>query len=645
MLAMGLAFALKLDTPYSAATTAMIVSQPVHGMIFSKSLYRLGGTVIGAVVAVTLMGLFAQAPEMFIFGLGLWMGVCTALSTLLRSFRSYGAVLAGYTVVLITIPGVDQPNMILTLAMARVAEVALGIVCSAVVASLLTRRTAEHTLENCLRHILGELCNYCHRALSGEEKTRLTEQRRSLALEISRLASLAEFAAAESPEIGFLADGLRGTVAAMFGTLTAAASLHGALDRQSAQPSLDRIFSETTAIIERLSTALPKGDLVVLDEIVQALDKMELRLEDAIQPTDLPLLVGIDRLDEVIDELALCLEGLTGLLGRRAGVREVTLQSHLDWRWAATNGARATITVWAAGALWFLSAWTAGGAMLASVVPNVALLSLRDSPTTDSLGFIWGPALAAIVGFLCLIWIFPQITGFPLLVLTMAPFLLIGVLATAVPRFSFGALGFCVFFITLLAPNNLMTYDPEAFLNNAFATVAGGILTTLVYRLLLPVNLKARKRTLVLALQRDLQSLLRTSRPIPRAAWEARMHDRLLLLGARLRAAGINADTSLRGGFAALRIGREVLRLRDLLLEQPQPLAIVRPALASLESVAAAPSVAVRSCHSAAKQLLDLATAMPREQATGLGRSAASLLEIAMLVGQHRRFFQPVLRM
>ncbi len=111
LLALWLAYQLELDTPYSAATTVLIVSSPVQGMILSKSLYRLAGTLVGALAAVALMALFGQAPELFMLAFSLWMGLCTALSTLLHNFRSYAAVLAGYTVVLVAMPGVDHPEL------------------------------------------------------------------------------------------------------------------------------------------------------------------------------------------------------------------------------------------------------------------------------------------------------------------------------------------------------------------------------------------------------------------------------------------------------------------------------------------------------------------------------------------------------
>jgi len=56
------------------------------------------------------MALFAQAPVLFLIGLALWMALCTGASTLLRGFRSYGAVLAGYTVALIAMPAVTIPT-------------------------------------------------------------------------------------------------------------------------------------------------------------------------------------------------------------------------------------------------------------------------------------------------------------------------------------------------------------------------------------------------------------------------------------------------------------------------------------------------------------------------------------------------------
>jgi uncharacterized membrane protein YccC len=51
MLALYVAFRLDFSQPMWAVTTVYVVSQPLAGMVLSKSLYRVVGTVIGAVAS------------------------------------------------------------------------------------------------------------------------------------------------------------------------------------------------------------------------------------------------------------------------------------------------------------------------------------------------------------------------------------------------------------------------------------------------------------------------------------------------------------------------------------------------------------------------------------------------------------------
>ncbi len=471
----------------------------------------------------------------------------------------------------------------------------------------------------------------------GDEK--LTKLRRDLAPQIGGLDAAIVFAAAEDPEIGRQAEGLQGAAAAMFGAMTAVASLHEALARSDWPQSLRDLLAEAHSVIVDLEASLPHGTLAAFDRSAAALQTLRQKIEEAFDPADLSLLATLDRLGDLVEELGLCLEGLTNLLGRRTGARFVAIKRHLDWRWAAINGARAAIAVWLVGATWYLSAWPVGSVMVSGVVPIVGLLSLRDRPTADAIGFFWGTLLASMAGFFYLVWVFPQITGFALLAMWLGPPIALGAALMATPRYAFIATGFSVFFITLLAPSNPMRYDPELFLNNAIAIMGGAALTALVYRLVLPVDAKRLKRFLVTDIQRDLRNLLQSTNYVQRTVWEGRMHQRLLLLGARLRAAGVEADTSLRGGFAALRLGREVLRLREL-LTKPEAMAIARPAIAALADSKVSLQAGVHACRAAGDLLAALALEAPQTEAAALSRAAASFAEIAMLAGRRRRFFQ-----
>ena len=57
-----------------------------------------------------------------------------------RNAQSYVYVLAGYTACMIVLPAIEQPMQVFALAVTRVAEVGLGIICSAVVSSVLLPR-------------------------------------------------------------------------------------------------------------------------------------------------------------------------------------------------------------------------------------------------------------------------------------------------------------------------------------------------------------------------------------------------------------------------------------------------------------------------------------------------------------------------
>ena len=162
--------------------------------------------------------------------------------------------------------------------------------------------------------------------------------------------------------------------------------------------------------------------------------------------------------------------------------------THLDWRWARLNAARAAAAILIAGALWLGLGWSSGPTMMASAAPNIALLALRERPSADAMDFVWGVAMATLLGFFYLLWVLPQITGFPLLALWLAPPILVSAALMTSPRLMFVGIAFGVFFITLLAPSNPMIYNPEAFMNNALATIAGAALVSLVYLIVLPVD-------------------------------------------------------------------------------------------------------------------------------------------------------------
>ncbi|WP_296706073.1 FUSC family protein [Rhodoblastus sp.] len=646
LIALWLAFLLQLDTPYSALTTVMLVANPVQGMILEKSLFRLGGTFLGGLAALTLMSFFAQTPELFLLGLAAWMALCTAASTLLRGHRSYGAVLAGYTVALIALPAADAPESVFSIAMARLGAVGLGVIVSGLVGALLTGHTAQRRLDALLRDLLTDLVAVGRAALQAEPGGALAPRLHKLGTRLGGLDDAIRFAVAETPEVAGAAPSLRAAAAALHGALSAAPGLRDFL-AQSACPGTRAAdwAREADALLARADAALARRDPGDLEQVASELRRLsdELdalftrRSDDARDLTEATL-IAADKLGDFLDVLA---RGFAGLIrletgrGDGGGLRNAT---HLDWAWARLNAARSAIAVLVAGTLWIGLAWPQGPMMMLGVVPTIGLFALRERPSSDLVQFAWGTAAAALLGLFYLLWVLPQIDSFALLTMWLAPPLAFGAAAATSPAAAFFAQGFTVFLITLLAPSNPMVFDPTVFLNNAFAITLGCIITALVYRIVLPVDARRLKRHLLREVQRDLFAVLRSKATIDPRQWESRMHDRMRLLSARLRAADIEAHPAMGAAFDALRLGREVFRMRNLLASDAEATAVAKN---GLRPIADGRSRAdALDALAAARAWFEIRRSERPEEAARAIRIEAALSSIAALYARRARFFQ-----
>ncbi|MEG0879865.1 MAG: FUSC family protein, partial [Janthinobacterium sp.] len=196
--ALWLAYRLGLDSPSTAMTTTIILALPSSGMVLEKSFYRLCGTLLGCTAALTLIGLFPQQPVLLFAGLALWVGLCTSGSALHRNAQSYVYVLAGYTACMIVLPAIEQPMQVFALAVTRVAEVGLGIICSAAVSSVLLPRHQGTQVMRTVQARYGKFLTFCQDVLQQKltpaqvELTHLQFAADVAALELGRSAALFE---------------------------------------------------------------------------------------------------------------------------------------------------------------------------------------------------------------------------------------------------------------------------------------------------------------------------------------------------------------------------------------------------------------------------------------------------------------------
>ncbi len=130
-IAYGIALSMDWDRPYWAAFAVAFVSLATVGESMSKAALRLLGTVTTAVIALTLIALFAQERWLFMVFLSIYIGICAYMVSGAK-YQYFWQVSAFVCVIVCFDAGPDPVNAFDT-AVIRVLQTGLGIlVCSLV---------------------------------------------------------------------------------------------------------------------------------------------------------------------------------------------------------------------------------------------------------------------------------------------------------------------------------------------------------------------------------------------------------------------------------------------------------------------------------------------------------------------------------
>ncbi|PHQ59057.1 MAG: Fusaric acid resistance protein, partial [Sphingobium sp.] len=187
MLALYLAYSIGLERPYWAFLTSYIVAQPMAGAVISKAVFRIIGTLTGAMFAVAVVPPLVNAPELLSLAMASWLGLCVFVSLLDRTPRSYMFVLAGYTACLIVFPDVDTPQTIFTVASLRVQEILLGILSGSLVHGVILPGSITGVLLGRVQTILRDAERWSRDAIATDPVPGLDAERRRLAQDVSEL--------------------------------------------------------------------------------------------------------------------------------------------------------------------------------------------------------------------------------------------------------------------------------------------------------------------------------------------------------------------------------------------------------------------------------------------------------------------------
>ena len=590
-LALGIAMKLDLPQPRTAMTTVFIVMQPQSGMVFAKSFYRICGTLVGLVVMLALISLFAQQPELFIVTTAIWVGICTAGAARNRNFKSYGFVLAGYTAALIGIPASQHPDGAFLSALTRVAEVVVGIICAGAVSGLVFPQFAGLQMRSTVRARFSAFVEYVSASLAGRnDRAQIEATNARFVADIVGFEAARSVAVFEGPDSRMRGGRLARLNSEFMTASTRFHALHQLMNRlrdsqtsgaMVAVEALEPYFKEIAPLLAKsgepvLSATDAAHAAAQLDAYKAELPKRvrETRAALETQP-DAPLLdfdTGAELLYRFIDDLH----------AYAATYASLAVDIHERERWieryepktngiaAGVAGLRAAIVMVVLGAFWIATAWPSGSTLTLDAAAVCALASASPDPKRTAFQMAAGTLVASVMGMIAVYGVYPHIDGFPLLCAALTPFLLLGVFMTTRPALAGYGVGYCIFFCFLAGPDNLIHYDPSGTINDAIALVLSMLVCAVAFAVLLPPSTPWLRNRLLIDLRRQVALASRVGMRRVRSRFESGARDLMSQINALAQNEPEVKRDTLRWLFAVLEVGNAMIDLRGEVAALPR---------------------------------------------------------------------------
>jgi uncharacterized membrane protein YccC len=570
-LALYVAFWLELDNAFWAGTSAAIVCQPHLGASLRKGWFRMIGTLVGAIAIIVLTACFPQDRAAFMVGLALWGAVCALFATVLRNFAAYAAALAGYTAAIVAsdqLGATGGPNGdAFMLAITRVSEIWIGIVCAGVVLAGTDFGGARRQLAAVFAAVSAEVVDGFGSTLTQAGSTPPDAQqpvRRELMRKVIALDPVVDEAVGESSTLRYHSPVLQGALEGLLAALRAWRIVGVRLTQLPDRVAREQADAVLRNIPQQLRSAARLGGpapWMADPESMRALCGTGARTLIAMPAGTPSLRLLTDQTARVMTGLMRALDALTLLTGK-ADPSDAGRRARLyvaDWWPAFINAGRAFVMIGAAALFWIVTAWPNGAFAITFTTIVVTLLAPRaDQAYAVAFGFSVGVGLgtvgAAIIGFAAL----PTVETFLGFSIMIGLYLIPVGAGVAQPWQTAIFIGMTYNFIPLLAPANQMTYDTVQFYNSALAIAAGSVAGALSFRLLPPLSPSFRTRRLLALSLRDLRRLATDPARWAREDWEGRMLSRIAALPDA-------ADPLQRSQImTALSVGSEIINLRRI---------------------------------------------------------------------------------
>lgn len=592
MLALYISYTIGLPRPFWAALTAyvVVVPHPWAGAVRSKAIFRLCGTVLGSSAVVYIVPHLSNYPVLMTAAMALWVGGCLYLSLLDRTPRAYIFMLAGYTAALVGFPSVNDPSLVFDTAVARVEEIGLGILCGALVQSIVLPTGIEPVIMRQLNAALATAKTWIQETLLRVNQSSIETDRRALAANITGLRVLSAHIPFESGHISWTSHAIGALQDNLVAATPLVSSIGDRLEALNVQQEplpepVSHVLEQVSAWLDRPNDASEPGNAGLRQEI----ESVGGEVNGQSTWRELLLFSLLTRLRELVvvcergRKLRTAVDkGLRGEPVRQERRKTRRTDLHLDHGIALLSAFAALVAISLCCTFWYFTAWTNGSsaAMMAAVF--ISFFATTDNPVPFIRQFLTYTILSIPVSAVYLLAILPAIHSFEMLALTIFPVAFICGLFLQRPTRALKAMAFLFGVLGAFALQDTHTSDLVSFSDGMLGQVFGITMAAVVSAIIRTIGVENSVRRLHAANARDLAGLARSPGFAKTRRFDTRMLDRVGLLQARLAAVPPREGERASDALQQLRTGSDIAALQDA-RQRSRPADIaLRPTLTAL---------------------------------------------------------------
>lgn len=574
-LALYVAMFFHLERPNWALVGAIFLQmRPESGLVIEKGIYQIIGTVLGGAIGIVILEYFSAEPIFAMVSLALWLGLNSGLSALVRRVNLiYAFAMAGMTASLVVLLVMVQPQdassaSIFDIAQARVSEIIVGVVCAALVSTLIWPVKVSSVLRANARSTINQTLDYL--AIELDPKGSHESRHQAIDNILESLTALSDDSTAVSYEGPHGPGRSRASnlLSNKILSLLALIQIFGRLRRNHAElisETMGAMIGDMHHSFHRIASATSFAES---HQQAQALRRRQSQYaHEAVDESALGRRLFKIAMD-LSAELIVILKSYDALASeRQPKLNAPRIKPHQDPLVGLTTGLRSAVMFSVGATLWLGTGSSA--VVMIMILPVVFSIMMARLPmmilTVVLRRILLGVVVALLLTVLYAIPLLAQSSGdYELLVLILAGPYFVGLLCLANrPTLPYG-LGISIPFTIFVSPSPGMVqaFQIDGTVSNALAIFIGISVLYWLFKLITGPSLQLMMQRLMKNTYRDLLALAHH----PRAdMWfNARMGDRLLRI-ATYEKGMTNSRNLIDLALTALNLGHVALHLRSLI--------------------------------------------------------------------------------